>query len=137
MMEVLLLTMKINSVKQKYTNRGFTLLEILVALSIFAIISISCYKQIAITTQSIERMEIKYKALLVGSNAIEELFLDRKWPSTGETITEYNIDNFKWRVLINITDSDITNVRQIEAKVYLDDDNEYSIISLVRYIGKN
>lgn len=135
--ERLLLVMKNRLYNPKSNNRGFTLLEILVALAIFAIISVTCYKQIAITVQSIERMEIKYKALLVGSNAIEELFLDRKWPPTGETVNEYDIDDLKWRVSINITDSDITNVRQIEARVYLDNQDDSSIISLVRYIGKN
>lgn len=116
--------------------RGFTLLEVLIALVIFALISITCFKQVAVTLKSMERMELKYKALWIGENAIEELFLVRGEQSHNDSIREYEIDDEKWLVVIEITDTDITNIKQIEAKVYQNNTEDASIISLTRYIGR-
>lgn len=116
---------------------GFTLLEVLIALAIFALISVTCYKQVAVTVKSMERMETKYKALLIGENAIEEMFLERNWQSASDTVREYEIDDIKWVVSITITETDITNIKQIEARVYQNNTDDSSIISLTRYIGRN
>lgn len=129
--------MKNRSMTQPGKYRGFTLLEILVSLAIFAVLSVTCYKQVLVSSNALERAELKYKALWIGENAIEEMFLVRDWQSYNNSVREYEIDDEKWIVDIEVKDSDITNIKQIEAKVYKNSTDDTSIISLMRYAGKN
>ena len=117
---------------------GFTLLEILVALAIFALISVICYQQIDASFRASTRIEQKYLALWVAESALEELYVDRKWPQTGEKISEYEMADAQWLVKTNISETKIKSLRQIDVSVYPDrNDAEHAVLTLTRYIGEN
>jgi len=118
-------------------SRGFSLLEILVALAIFSVVSVSTYHQInAITTTAI-RIEEKYYALWVGKNILEQYFIERQWPSAGEDIVEYEMAGREWYVKTSITDGNNPDIKILETSVYKDKNDKSSVVTLYRMIGKN
>lgn len=123
---------------EKFRARGFTLLEILVALAIFALISVVCYRQIDASFRAATRIEQKYLALWMAESAIEELFVDRVWPQTGEKTSEYQISDTRWLIKTNISETKIKTLRQVEVSVYPDArDTEHAVLTLTRFIGEN
>lgn len=123
---------------EKIAAPGFTLLEVLVALAIFALISITCYRQIDANYRTSERIEKKYLALWVAENKLEEIFIDRKWPLMGETKSDVQIASSRWIVKMNVSETTIKDLRKVEVSVYSDDDQSGgSILTLTRLIGKN
>lgn len=117
---------------------GFSLLEILVALAIFSVVSVATYHQInAISTTAI-RIEEKYYALWVGKNIVEQYFIKREWPSTGEDVVEYEMAGRNWHVKTLISSNDDNaDIRMLEISVYKDQADKNAVITLYRMIGKN
>ena len=117
-------------------SRGFTLLEVLVALAIFALISLICYRQIDANARASARIEQKYIALWIAENTLEELFIDRKFSSTGDSKTDIQVASQKWEVETNITASDVTDLNKIEVTVYSDERATQPILTMTRFMGK-
>jgi general secretion pathway protein I len=122
----------------KFRSGGFTLLEILVALAIFALVSVTCYRQIDASFRASTRIEQKYLALWVAESALDEKFVERQWPMTGETISEYEISNSRWVVKMNISEMDIKTLRRVDVSVYTGEkDDDHAILTLTRFVGEN
>ncbi len=120
----------------KKSQRGFSLLEILVALAIFALVSIAAYQQVSAVTSASTRMEEKYYALWGAENGLEQYFVGRKWPVTGEDVVEYEMAGREWRVSTVISETDNQDLRKLETSVFAQDNEENAVITLVRFIGK-
>jgi len=118
-------------------SSGFSLLEILVALAIFSVVSVATYHQVNSITTTAIRIEEKYYALWVGKNIIEQYFIEREWPSEGEDIVEYEMAGREWYVKTSITDGNNPDIRILETSVYKDKEDNNSIVTLYRMIGKN
>jgi general secretion pathway protein I len=117
---------------------GFTLLEILVALAIFAMVSISCYRQVDVSFRAITRIEQKYIALWIAESKLEELFVERKYPLAGETKSDYEVLDSQWHIKMRISETDIEKLRVAEVSVYASDDSdEKPILTLTRFVGEN
>jgi|SRR5690606_28950619 len=117
---------------------GFSLLEILVALAIFSVVSVTMHYQISSIISTSTRIEEKYYALWVGKNILENYFIKREWPALGEDITEYEMAGQEWYVKTLISSSnDNADIRILEASVYKNKFDESPIIVLYRIIGKN
>jgi len=116
---------------------GFSLLEILVALAIFSVVSVSTYHQINAISSSASRIEEKYYALWVGKNILEKYFIKREWPSLGEDFLEYEMAGSEWHVKTSITSDENVDIRILETSVYKNKLDKNPIITLYRMIGKN
>lgn len=117
--------------------RGFSLLEILVALAIFSVMSVAAYHQVSAISTTAIRIEEKYYALWVGENILEQYFIDREWPSTGEDVVEYEMAGRKWYVKTIIKSSDNADIKILETSIYKDNSDESPTLTLYRMIGKN
>lgn len=116
---------------------GFSLLEILVALAIFSVVSVATYHQINAISSTAIRIEEKYYAIWVGKNVLEQYFIKKTWPSLGEDILEYEMAGREWHVTTLISDGDNQDLRILETSVYKDKSDKNPVISLYRLIGKN
>jgi len=122
----------------KVPDSGFTLLEVLIALAIFAMVSVICYKQIDTSFRTSERIEQKYLALWVAENKLEEFFVERQWPMLGETKSNVEMLSLRWAVKTDVSESEIKNLRKIDVSVFIEDDHSESpVLTLTRYIGKD
>lgn len=95
---------------------GFTLLEVMVALAIFAVAAIAVTKIGMNYTQSIGQMNDRTFAHFVAMNELAELEINGAWPEgTGEkTVDE---QGQRWLVSHQVYNTITDNVRRIEIRV--------------------
>jgi general secretion pathway protein I len=95
---------------------GFTLLEVMVALAIFAVVAIAVTKIGMNYTQSISQMNDRTFAHFVAMNELAEMEINGNWPEgTGEkTVDE---QGQQWLISHQVYNTISENVRRIEIRV--------------------
>ncbi|RUO32776.1 type II secretion system minor pseudopilin GspI [Aliidiomarina sanyensis] len=99
-------------VKQgRLISRGFTLIEVMVALTIFAVGAIAALQLAAETTRSSALLEERYFAQLVASNRLAEVHAEARWqtwPPRNEQSGESELVGRTWywdqQVLATVTE---------------------------------
>ncbi len=76
--------------------RGFTLLEVLVALAIFAMVAASVLSASARSSQNASRLEDKTLAMWIADNRLNELQLEQTPPSSGRNQGELEFAGRRW-----------------------------------------
>lgn len=131
-------TTKIRSVKSLNVRRGFTLLEVMVALAIFAVAAIAVTKVGMNFTQSIGQMNDRTFAHFVAMNELTDLEVNGSWPEgTGEKVVDEQ--GQKWVVSHQVYNTIGENVRRIEIRVALTNDDGQAagnVTSIVAFLQK-
>ena len=131
-------TTKIPSVKSLSVRRGFTLLEVMVALAIFAVAAIAVTKVGMNFTQSIGQMNDRTFAHFVAMNELTDLEINGSWPEgTGEKVVDEQ--GQKWVVSHQVYNTIGENVRRIEIRVALTNDDGQAagnVTSIVAFLQK-
>lgn len=102
------------------SSRGFTLIEAVVALLIVSLGMTAVFMQLnQYATGSIYLQE-KTLASWIGSNVITELSVASTWPDTGHSeLDEFEYASREWFVTIDITETEIENLRRADVDVAL------------------
>lgn len=129
---------KIRRVKSLGVRRGFTLLEVMVALAIFAVAAIAVTKVGMNFTQSIGQMNDRTFAHFVAMNELTDLEINGSWPEgTGEKLVDEQ--GQKWVVSHQVYNTIGENVRRIEIRVALTNDDGQAagnVTSIVAFLQK-
>ncbi len=129
---------KIRRVKSLSVRRGFTLLEVMVALAIFAVAAIAVTKVGMNFTQSIGQMNDRTFAHFVAMNELTDLEINGSWPEgTGEKVVDEQ--GQKWVVSHQVYNTIGENVRRIEIRVALTNDDGQAagnVTSIVAFLQK-
>ena len=129
---------KILGIKSLNTRSGFTLLEVMVALAIFAVAAIAVTKVGMNFTQSIGQMNDRTFAHFVAMNELTDLEINGSWPEgTGEKIVDEQ--GQKWVVSHQVYNTIGENVRRIEIRVALTNDDGQAagnVTSIVAFLQK-
>lgn len=126
--------MKINSLN-RLGVRGFTLIEILVALAVAGIALTAILKAVNAQLVSAQIMEEKTIAHWVAQNVATEIRLLPQWPSIGskQGETEMLQQQWSWQALTSSTpDSDL---RRVDIKVLNPAESQRGGITI--FLGKN
>ena len=127
-------TTKIRSVKSLNVRRGFTLLEVMVALAIFAVAAIAVTKVGMNFTQSIGQMNDRTYAHFVAMNELTDLEINGSWPEgTGEKVVDEQ--GQKWVVSHQVYNTISENVRRIEIRVALTNDDGQAAGNVTSIVG--
>ena len=118
-------------------QRGFTLLEVMVALLIVAVSLGGAVKVIGNAAANSSRMNNKTFANWVALNQIAELRIKKGWPKFGETKGDAEMGGRKWAWVQESIKTDDDNIRRIELSVWSDDDKKSSpFVTVVGFLPK-
>ncbi len=114
-------------------NRGMTLLEVMVALVIFAITGTAIMKAAADHLSGVGQIEEITFATWVANNQMTQAMLSKQWPPKNDEkgSTEMSGRTWYWQQRVVKTNDD--HLRAIEISVGLDENYEESITTITSY----
>lgn len=105
-------------------NRGFTLIEVLVALSIVVVSFVALYSGLLQMVNGTTLMQEKTLATWVGYDRITELRIAAEYPDVGESEGEIEMGRINWRYATEIRATDSDDIRQVIVRVAPESDPE-------------
>ncbi len=117
-------------------QRGFTLLEVLIALAILAIALAAAIKGVSSHVANLAYLKERSLAHWVGLNALTELRVSGQWPKSGEIKGDETMAGREFKWLIKVTEVEGGDVRRIDLTVMPEDDDERLLSTMVAYVGK-
>lgn len=101
---------------RRYTQ-GFTLLEVLVALAVFAVAAVALMNVNQSQLTLSRQIEDKTFAHWVALNQITEMQLRQAWPEPGEERGRSPMAGRQWEIVIKTTPTTANSMRRIEVSV--------------------
>ncbi len=118
-----------------YTKKAFTLLEVLVAMSVLAIGMLTLVKVSTQTTVQTSYLKDKAFAHWVAVNKMNEVKLKSSWPDKGKSSGHVKMANQDWYWKLKISDygKQSDKVRILKVDVRLEERNENALVSYVSF----
>ena len=115
---------------------GFTLIEVMVALTIIAIALASLIKASGNHTNSAGYLKSKTIAHYVAMNEIVQIQIDKAWPDLGSTDKSSDMAGVEWFWTREVekTGDESGNIRGLKYTVYLDDERTRSLAQVQAFI---
>jgi len=119
--------------------RGFTLLEVLVALLVFGLIAGAASQVASNYIGSFERVRDNSLAGWLADNRLNELRLHDRLPSISENSEDRDYGPFRWRVTTVVTGTPEPSMRRVEIIIakYPDQHSDpFRVMSLSAFMGE-
>lgn len=98
-------------------QRGFTLIEVMVALAIFVALAIALDSTMTANVRGVTRFEDKTMAAWVASNKLVELQIYQRWPSIGRQDDEAEFAGRQWFVETEVAAGPFPGTRRVDISV--------------------
>lgn len=119
----------------KSNTRGFTLLEVMIALSIFAVMAATISRTASQNADTVLYLEEKTLASFVAENRLNQLKVSG-YPAATQTKDEVEMANREWHITTKVEDTPLPNFRRIEVQVAKLTDKETPLVNLTGFMGK-
>ncbi|WP_346839992.1 type II secretion system minor pseudopilin GspI [Microbulbifer sp. SAOS-129_SWC] len=106
-----------NSARGECRQRGFTLIEVLVAMAVFGVIAVSVFSVMQGSVRQQEIMEQRLAANLVAQQALAEIRLNKPWPPIGEKTERVPQGGREWQVTARVEETSEKRIRHITVEV--------------------
>ena len=119
-----------------FQHQGFTLIEVMLAMAVFAIAGIALLSASSNNARNIGHLDNKMFANWVASNQLVAASLEENWPPKNNLKGEVELAGKAWfwqQKVIKTTDKDM---RAIVMEVRLNENDELAVTSLTTYISK-
>lgn len=119
-------------------QRGFTLLEVLVAVSILALVMVTLGQSMGITARAYTNINDTHLGFLVASDKLVEMQVYQQWPSTGTSDSEVTRNGRDWWIETTVSEGPYPDTRRVDIEVGLlqGDDKGGMTYHLASLIGK-
>ncbi|MEE2025411.1 MULTISPECIES: type II secretion system minor pseudopilin GspI [Alkalimonas] len=117
-------------------RRGFTLIEVLFALAIFATAGLAVMRTVTEHIRSIAMLEDATFASYVASNQLVLLQLETDWPPAEQSRGEVEMANRLWQWQQRISQVEDDDLRQVELSVSLAEQPDETLYRLITFIGR-
>lgn len=121
-------------------QKGFTLIEVLVALLVFGLIATAAAEVGGQYITSYERIRDKTLAGWLADNRINELRLEENLPGISENARDVDYGPFRWQVTTRVIGTEEPTMRRIEVTVarYRDERSDPAPVhTLSAFLGQN
>jgi general secretion pathway protein I len=118
-----------------HADRGFTLLEVMIALAIIAIALGALISTSGSQASSAGYLKQKTIAHWVALNEITRLQVSKTWPDLGDSKDSVEMLKTEWLWTRTVKATEDKNSRQVEFRIFLDKDREYSLASMIGYLS--
>jgi len=119
-----------------FQHQGFTLIEVMLAMAVFAIAGIALLSASSNNARNIGHLDNKMFANWVASNQLVAASLEENWPPKNNLKGEVELAGKAWfwqQKVIKTTDKDM---RAIVMEIRLNENDELAVTSLTTYISK-
>ena len=102
-------------------QHGLTLLEVLVALSIFALAAGALLKIVGEHGRHAGQLELRYFAQLAAQNHLANLHLQPAWPATGKRTRKVALAGYRFTLTEQVEGTDNPDIRRVTTRTTGDD----------------
>lgn len=117
-------------------QRGFTLLEVLVALAVLAIALAAAIKAISSHVSNESYLKERSFAHWVAMNKVAELRASGQWPNSGEFNGNATMGGEEFRWTIKVTEFQGGDVRRLDVRVATQAQPKQPLTTLIAFVGK-
>ena len=119
-----------------FGSKGFTLLEVLVALAIVGISLAALFTALIQSTRLSSRVEERMVGSWVASNHMTEARARSTWPEPGEERVDVQMADRSWYISQEVLPTEDKNIRRVNIVVALDKKGENQVANLYGYFFK-
>lgn len=101
--------------------RGFTLLEVLVALAVLALSAATVLRQAQQGVRQQQTLELKSYAMWLADDQLAVIGSDTQWPPLGRAERKTDFNGLEWRVVTEVQTTPDPDLRRISVRVGLAD----------------
>ena len=112
-------------------SRGFTLLEIMVALAVLALAMGALVKTSSDYTSNQTYLRDRTMTVWVARNVLVQHQLENQWPRTGERKGTLEMGRQEWEWLAKISQTDEEKLRRIDVEVFAIDSDDETPVSVL------
>ncbi len=116
--------------------RGFTLLEVMVALAVIAFALAAAISASSNNTRNAAGLQQRTYAHWVAMNLMTELHINRTFPPPRTTRGSVLMARHEWYWTMNVTKTPNTEMRRVDINVRADEDDKNSLVMLTGYVGR-
>lgn len=119
--------------------RGFTLLEVLIALIFFSLIGVVLQQVTAATVSQYHTVRLKTYASWIAENKLAELRIAKTLPSPREYKEDVDFANFEWQRIAKVIATENPDIHRVEVEVHHVDDessDKRKVITLTGFVGR-
>ena len=126
------------SYKVKYHKQstGFTLIEVMLAMAVFAIAGVALVGTADTHFRNLSHLENKMMASWVASNQLVEASLDTTWPLKNNKKGKIELAGREWFWLQKIQKTNDDNMNAVTVEVRLNETETSSVSYLTTYLAK-
>jgi len=123
---------------RKSHAKGFTLLEVMVALAVIALALAAATSAVSGNIRNASGLQQRTYAHWVAMNKLTEMQLANQWPATKTTKGSSLMakQEWYWSATITKTPDGFDLIRKVDITVRLNEDDESSLITLTGFVGR-
>jgi general secretion pathway protein I len=125
----------------RYNHKGFTLLEIVITVAIFAAASTALLKSSAQAVFQTQGVQDRTIGFWLAENELERLRsaprTEEYFPAIGTDRENVTMANRDWELKIQVESTENPDMRRVIVTVFAEQDLDVNVASLVGFIGKN
>ena len=115
--------------------RGFTLLEVMIAVTIFAAVAVTITDTSSMRVNNLLSMHTSTLASFVAENRIAEIRLTGVVPAVGDSKDNVRLADQEWFIYTHVEDTQFPGMRRIEVAVAPELNKDTPVVTIATVMG--